>query len=75
MIERTGRGMTNEARIQLAKRLAKSFLARHIKKGRAAKDPHPDAEIEGKLRKRGLITDDTDEYEKKRLCATYRCCF
>jgi hypothetical protein len=72
MIQHDGKGMTNEARIQLAKRLAKRHLDLAIKQGRAAKDPHPDARIEGLLRKRGLITDDTDEYERRRLCALHR---
>lgn len=66
--------MTNEAGIQLAKRLAKKYLSLQIKNGRTAKDPHPYAEVEKELRKRGRITDDTDECEKKRLCSLYRCC-
>lgn len=55
MIERTGKGLTNEARIQLAKRLAKKHLKFMIKKGRHTEnDPHPYAEAERLLREAGL---------------------
>ena len=72
MIEHVGRGMTNEARIQLAKRLAKKHLSLYIKKGPPAREPHPNALIMSRLRKRGLITNDMDDYERKSLCALYR---
>lgn len=72
MIEHMGRGMTNEACIQLAKRLAKKHLSLYIKKGRTARDLHPDVEVENRLRKRGLLTREIDDRERKELGWMYR---
>lgn len=72
MIEYHGRGMTNQARIQLAKRLAKKHMTNSLDRGCPVKDLHPNANLEQQLRKRGMINDDTDASERKRLCAMYR---
>ena len=72
MIERIGNGMTNEARIRLAKRLAKKRMVDFLERGSPKNEPHPDKIYEAKLRKRGIITNDMSESERKRLCVQYR---
>ena len=72
MIERIGNGMTNEARIRLAKRLAKKRMVNFLEMGSPQNEPHPDKIYEAKLRKRGIITNDMGESERKRLCCQYR---
>ena len=72
MVEHVGQGMTDEARIRLAKRLAKRSMTKFLEQEAPTRDPHPDSEVDKRLRKRGLITDDTDEIERKRLYSMYR---
>ena len=68
MIEHHGRGTTDAAKIQLAKRVAKRSMNQFVEKGAPGKRPHPWAKAEAYLRKRGKIDDSTDEREKKRMC-------
>ena len=71
-IEHYGRGMTNENRIKLAKRLARKNMLGLFDIGTPKKDPHPNARLESQLRKHGIIDDGTDDFERKRLCVQYR---
>ena len=66
MIENIARRLTNEARIRLAKCLAKMRMKGFIDQGLPRKEPHPDTKIEKELRKRGKIDDNTSESERKR---------
>ena len=72
MIEHRGRGMTDEDRIRLVKRLAKKRMVALLDRGSPTKEPHPDMVVEANLRKRGIIDGDTGETERKRLCTQYR---
>jgi len=63
---------TNADRALLAKRLAKRRMQQLIdQRAPAGTPPHPDAEIEQNLRKRGIITNDMFEPERKRLFAQH----
>ena len=74
-MEGIGNGMTNEARIRLAKRLAKKRMVDFLERGSPKNEPHPDKIYEAKLRKRGIITNDMGESEMKRLCVNIVVCF
>lgn len=70
-IDRIGGNMTNQARIQLAKRLARRRMQHFLEKDVPKRDQHPYARVEKALRKRGKIDDATSESERKRLCAQW----
>jgi|AntRauTorckE5430_2_1112549.scaffolds.fasta_scaffold03764_3 hypothetical protein len=71
-IEHRGRGMTDDARIRLAKRLAKKRMMSLLERGCPTRETNPDDVVETKLRKRGLIDDGTSETVKKILCIQHR---
>lgn len=64
---------TDEERVRLAKRLAKKMMTSFLEKGAPGRDPHPDADLDRRLRKRGIINDDTSKSERYLQYARYRC--
>ena len=71
MLEYIGKDLKSKAeRIVFAKRKARAMLERALERGIPSSE-HPWAKTVTKLRKRGLLTDDMNKSEKRRLIVEY----